>query len=67
MNADRFKAIKGSQTAHCCFEATVIDTTKPHMDFEGKPMDWFTEVCECFDMASAETIAAALNLVEEDR
>lgn len=57
----RYIVVKGSQSAHCCFEATVVDMTKPviiggeHFDNQYEP------VCECFDIADAETIAAALN------
>lgn len=45
----RYKVIKGSASAHCCFDYTVGDTKN-----DGP-------VCECFDLASAELIADALN------
>jgi hypothetical protein len=62
----RYQVREGSQSAHCCFEATVIDTAKPEIiggehyrDHEGNLH--YEAVCECFSMANAETVAAALN------
>ena len=55
---ERYKVIEGSESAHCCFEATVIDTHQPRMiaDFQ-----YFKTVCECFDVESAELVCKALN------
>ena len=53
----RYKVDEGSESAHCCFEATVVDTQTPHPSFRNEP-DW---VCECFDMEIAQKIADALN------
>lgn len=48
--SERYKVVEGSESAHCCFEATVVDT------------QFCNElVCECFDMESAQKIADALN------
>jgi len=59
----RYEARKGSQSAHCCFEATVVDTTKPDM-IGGKQYEDHCEIiCECFSMEDAEKIAKALNEV----
>ncbi len=55
--SQKYKAIEGSQTAHCCFVATVINTTKKHSIFK----HLYDPICECFDMSDAETIADALN------
>lgn len=52
--SERYKAVEGSKTAHCCFEATVVDTQAPTQD----DSVW---VCECFDMESAQKISEALN------
>lgn len=57
MKCKRYEAIEGSQSGHCCFEATVIDTTRP----SSIRRDAFVIVCECFDFADAEEIARALN------
>lgn len=57
----RFKVVKGSQSAHCCFDYTVVDTTKPVM-IGGKHFEkQYEEVCECFERADAELICSALN------
>lgn len=58
----RYQAVRGSESAHCCFEASVIDTrirTPPGTHVEGRI------VCECFHLETAQRIAAALN--REDR
>lgn len=57
----RYQVVKGSQTAHCCFEATVVDTATPLRDSGDEPMEWFEDVCECLSVEHAEMIAKALN------
>lgn len=57
----RYRAIDGSQSAHCCFEATVVDTTKPVMIGGQQYENQFEAVCECFDKSEAERIARCLN------
>lgn len=58
---ERYKVVDGSQSYHCCFVATVVDTTRPVIingeQYEGQ----FEAVCECFEDEDAEKIAAALN------
>lgn len=63
---DRFKVTNESQSAHCCFGYTVVDTTKPDIiggrqwtNRDGEPQ--FESVCECFDEDNARMIADALN------
>lgn len=55
--SERYKAVEGSESAHCCFKATVVDTQTSNPSFCDE-LDW---VCECFDMESAQKIADALN------
>lgn len=56
----RYEVIKGSESSHCCFEATVTDTHKKcHGDHHD---DW---VCECFNVSRAHQIADALNIADE--
>ncbi|MCP4377696.1 MAG: hypothetical protein GY794_16160 [bacterium] len=69
MSGDRYKVLDGSESGHCCFEATVVDTTKllsdlmqnghPYEGSDGEPK--CESVCECFDRDDAEQICAALN------
>lgn len=54
----RYQVVKGSQSAHCCFEWTVVDTEQP-LSF---PPGEFAQVCECFEEDGARLIANALNL-----
>jgi len=54
----RYRVVRGSESGHCCFEATVIDTEEL---FDGKP-DY---VCECFDPPRAHAIADAMNTADE--
>lgn len=65
----RYKTVIGSQSWHCCFEVTVVDTQKPFMiggermfDDNGNPK--FESVCECFDVQDAEKICMALNMMD---
>lgn len=56
----RFKVVIGSASAHCCFEATVVDTSKQnYLDGDGNIV--YESICECFDVDSADKIAKALN------
>lgn len=52
----KYKVIKGSDSAHCCFEYTVVDTYRLD-EFNHKPIT----VCECFEENDANLIAIALN------
>ncbi len=61
---ERYKIVKGSQSCHCCFEATVVDTTKPLPYEQFGDLPQFDSVCECMDMESAELICKALNQSE---
>lgn len=63
MSIERYQVIEGSQSVHCCFVATVVDTDKPHMIGGKQYNDQFESVCECFDIEDAKRIASALNIV----
>lgn len=54
---ERYKVVEGSESGHCCFDATVVDTQTPHPFYS----DDYAWVCECFDIESAQNIADALN------
>lgn len=54
----RYKIIEGSESAHCCFEATVVDTEQPWTCGEETR---YETICECFNKADAELICDALN------
>jgi uracil DNA glycosylase len=61
MSNKRYQVVKGSQSAHCCFEATIVDTTKPVV-IGGKPYpNQYEEMCECFETHHAKLICDALN------
>lgn len=47
---ERYIVKEGSESGHCCFVASVIDTTKPE-----------DPVCECYELDNAEEIAYILN------
>ncbi|MNL08041.1 hypothetical protein D3C87_1287450 [compost metagenome] len=59
ISPDRYQVVDGSESAHCCFEATVVDTHTPHPVYR----DQHAWVCECFERVDAEKIASALNTV----
>lgn len=61
----RYKVVKGSESAHCCFEATIVDT-KRHVLIRGEPYirdsaPVFETIAECFSIEDAELVCAALN------
>lgn len=69
---NRYRVEPGSMSAHCCFEATVVDTHKPHKPYystvRGKMVQDYEPVCECMEPNAAAMIAEALNkLSVEDR
>lgn len=73
MNTDtnrlRYAVYSGSMSMHCCFKATVVDTTKPEVidgkHFQGKDGQYHYEaVCECLEREDAQRICAALNQTE---
>lgn len=62
----RYKVVKGSQSAHCCFDATVVDTTKPIMISGEHYKDQYEAVCECFEETDAQTVCDALNVKQAE-
>ena len=63
-DTERFKVVDGSQSGHCCFKATVVDTTKPVMIRGVHFKNQFEVVCETFDFRDAIYVAKALNAKE---
>lgn len=51
MSTERYTVDHGSNSGHCCFDSSVIDTHSERS----------RAVCECFDRDDAEKIAALLN------
>ena len=65
----RYKIVNGSNSGHCCFEATVMDMTKPEIiggkHYAGSDGQLHYEtVCECFNLKDAKLICDALNAAE---
>ena len=65
MTPKRYIIIEGSQSAHCCFDATVVDTMNPVI-IGGKPyapdgVQEYKSVCECFEVSDAIAICDAMN------
>ncbi len=54
----RYQVVDDSVSGHCCFVATVVDTSRQSY---GVPVS----VCECFDGNEAERICNALNAAHE--
>lgn len=57
----RYEIREESQSAHCCFGATVVDTSKRLEVGFGQIPDRFKAICECFDLEDARKVANALN------
>jgi hypothetical protein len=65
----KYQIFEGSQSTHCCFDATVVDTTKPEMvggeQYKGEDGQLhYKAICECFNRDDAVRICEALNAAE---
>lgn len=58
---DRYVVFAGSESAHCCFDATIIDREAIGQFQDGSPYYNEGHVAECFDIEAARRIAALLN------
>lgn len=65
MGIDRYKIVEGSESGHCCFDFTVVDTEQPYMPDDSYYDGRFKQVCEAFYMEEALLICKSLN--EQDR
>ncbi len=63
----RYIVVPGSVSAHCCFDASVLDTaiTHDYADANDEPRDKHPQICECFNMDEAHHVALALNALED--
>jgi hypothetical protein len=62
----RFVVIEGSQSGHCCFDYTVVDTDRPDLAFATVlPQPRWVALCETFYRKQADAIAAAMNAETE--
>jgi hypothetical protein len=52
----RYLTIEGSQSCHCCFRWTIVDTYQPKIYHK------WPSVCECYEHEDARRIEHALNL-----
>lgn len=68
----RYAVYAGSKSSHCCFDATVVDTTKPEFIGGEHYKDIITgqfhyeTVCECFTEEDAKLVCNAMNADECD-
>lgn len=59
---DQYKVVERSVSCHCCFKASVVDTSRPDFDGGGEIIEGeFAVMCECFEIEAAMQIAASLN------
>lgn len=56
----RYKVIESSVSGHCCFEATVIDTSEVEAGLA------HSCVCECFTLEDAQKVCNALNSAQKE-
>lgn len=61
---ERYAVVEGSNSAHCCFDASVLDLHAPVYHSEGYWLGTYHAVCECLDTEDAERIASVLNAAE---
>lgn len=66
---DRYKVVLGSESAHCCFSHTVVDTSKRLIiggkEWERNGVPAYETVCETFDEENALRVCSALNQSED--
>lgn len=62
---NQYKVINKSESGHCCFEYTVVDTSKPYMVNGQHLNSKFEPMCECFEEEQAELICKVLNAYKE--
>ena len=62
MPEPRYKVVKGSESQHCCFNYTVVDTHK--VEDAGGGAFYFETVCECFKEKYATIVCNALNTID---
>ena len=55
----RYIIVKGSHSAHCCFDYSIMDTSQGKSEYS--PDRWAYCVCECFYEEDAELICNKLN------
>ena len=61
---ERYKIIEGSESGHCCFDATILDTHQPEdLTKDGTP--YYHNLAECFYIEDATLIVNALHQQEE--
>lgn len=61
MKSPRYTVVNESQSCHCCFKYTVVDTNDPVI-LNGKHYNnRYEPMCETFTKEDAELICAALN------
>ena len=58
----KYKVVEGSESSHCCFKATVINTSKKNK-YSGNQK----AICECFDKEDAKLITEALNKYKKNK
>lgn len=61
----RYQVVLGSESGHCCFDATVVDTRRGEDGAERKEGKSPYLVCECFYEVDANRICDLLNAAEE--
>lgn len=72
MSIERFRIINGSDSGHCCFKYSIVDTSKSqwegyHEEVRLNSRDIkeygfvYVSVCECFELKDAELVCKALN------
>lgn len=57
----RYVVEEGSNSGHCCFKFSVMDSTRKVITLENGGKQSPEAVCECYEAAEANMIADALN------
>lgn len=64
---ERYKIVEGSESAHCCFDVTIVDTSRPESLTKEVSTPYYYNMAECFYKEDAVLIVNALNYLENHR
>ena len=62
---ERYKIVEDSESGHCCFSATILDTHQPEDLTKDDGTPYYYNLAECFYSEDAELIVKALHQQEE--
>jgi len=63
---ERYKIVEGSDSGHCCFECSILDTYRKEAYTKADGSPYYVCVAECFYKEDAVNIVNTLNSLENN-